>query len=84
MTSGYTIVVERSDGKPTGDTTERVAHTGHPRVGEEVQLGEKRYRVARVCHVDACPGDCLLSSAPFRYTAARVYVRPVPVRPARS
>jgi len=76
VVGGYCIVIERNNGKPTGKTVERVSHTGHPRVGEEVQIGEKRYRVARVCHVDASPDDGMPEGTRYRFTAPLVYVRP--------
>ena len=67
----YTVVVERSDGRETGERFDRVSHTGHPRAGEEIQIGERRYRVTRVCHVDATPPGSL-----HRVTSPLVHVRP--------
>jgi len=76
VTGGYRIIIERRNGRATGETVARVSHTGHPRVGEEVQIGERRYRVARVCHVDASPDDGMPSGTRFRFTAPMVHVRP--------
>ena len=76
MVGGYRVVIERNDGKPTGQTIERVSHTAHPRVGEEVQIGNRRYRVARVCHTDASPDNYRRSAERFRFTTPTVYVRP--------
>ena len=75
MMGGYRIVIEGVDGA-TGETVERVTHTGHPRVGEEVQIGEHLYRVARVCHSDASPDDSMPSGTCFRFTVPTVYIRP--------
>ena len=70
----YTIVVESRNGKATGERVKRVSHTGHPRVGEEVMLGERRYRVARVCHVEVNSDDGMPSGACYRFTVAMVHV----------
>ena len=80
MTGAYSLVIEGRDGRPEGDPIERVSHTGHPRVGEHMQIGEHLYRVARVEHNDASPDPTLPNADRYRWTAPTLYVRPVAKR----